>query len=665
MKKNNKIKSIVTLIVLLLIVISILLSLFFFLKTKKNNDIYSDKVVNPEFSFLVKESSTEVVNNDMITAQKKIKEELLNNFKKGKYDLSNPYVVVNPFADSPQTALIMFKTKKSEEVTITVKGKHNDDLVTKFEATKEHIIPVYGLYNHHDNQVVISTPSGNNTITIRIDEDIYTGDVEVEKNDISNSNGEFYFATSSLGVGSMAYDNYGEIRWWLNIGYTKGITMLNNGHIMLSSTDEGPDTTSTNGVVELDMLGYLYNQYEIEGGYHHDAYQMSDDGLIILTSDPTSTSFADYIVRIDPSNGKITKEWDIKKKITEIDPNLIQESNISWGWINSVSYDKYNNALILSVRNQNSVVSIDYETGNINWILGEKKYWSDKFNDYLITGSGEEFIYPMGQHSITVLDNNRISIFNNGYDAHLEQEVSCASLRSSASYAIIYDINKENKTASISYKFGGSEYFSYALSSYTYSLDNHKVFNSGWHFTNETEYDSPRCTQFSNDKYDAYVIDFDKDNKEVVKLHIKESKFEVVKAPIYNLNAVATNSTIIDKVPNYDLTGSGRYLSTANESSYTKLSKEEVKNFSTNEVSPFNFLMFNYRFKFNGILPINSKLDVVFITPQGEGYKYTYKESGKEAINILDINGLPNGRYYIYGVLDDSIFNTTQHIIKK
>ncbi len=36
--------------------------------------------------------------------------------------------------------------------------------------------------------------------------------------------------------------------------------MLQNGHILLSNADNGPDLTSTSGVVELDMLGYVHKK---------------------------------------------------------------------------------------------------------------------------------------------------------------------------------------------------------------------------------------------------------------------------------------------------------------------------------------------------------------------------------------------------------------------
>ena len=81
---------------------------------------------------------------------------------------------------------------------------------------------------------------------------------------------------------------------------------------------------------------------------------------------------------------------------------------------------------------------------------------------------------------------------------------------------MLYKIDLSNRTASVVWKFGGREYFSYALSSYTYSSDGHTLFNSGWHFPSEDVYNEPECTQFSNDSYDSFIVEFDENKKKIV-----------------------------------------------------------------------------------------------------------------------------------------------------
>lgn len=645
-------------------IIALIIMIVLFTKTDKINDAKknNEEPINEKFQFLVDYESTALMNDDIIAAQANEKNKMMSEYNKGNYTIDNPYVVQNPYLISPQTAMIMFKTKKSEKVTITIKGKHNDDLTRTFEAAKDHYIPVLGLYGNYENEVTIKTESGDsNTIKIKVKEKADTQKVTVKENKLGNTNGEFYFATSALGVANIAYDNYGEVRWWLKNGYTKGMTMLQNGNMLLSTATEGPDVTSTSGVVELDMMGYIHHEYEVEGGYHHDGHEMPNGNLIILTSKPNGDSFSDYIVELDRESGKIVKEWDMKEIVTKVDPNLIEYGEITWGWINSITYDEKTNSLVMSLRNQNSVVSISYDKGTINWILGQKKYWSSKFDQYLLTGTGEGFIYPAGQHSVNILSDGKLSIFNNGYNSNHEKAVSCKSLQNNESYAMVYSLDLNNKTATVDYKFGGKEYFSYALSSYTYAANNHKLFNSGWHFTDKVDYNSSSCTQFSNDKYDTNLIEFDDKNNIVAHLHIDESKFEAIKADIYNLAGVSVKPTTKNEIANYD-PQMGKYTSTMEADKFEELSEQEALKYAESDFLSISFIMYNNRIKFFGAIPESMEAKITFISPSGKAYRYLLKEANKEAKDFIILDDLPKGRYYVYANWDEYVYNTGQHI---
>lgn len=662
--KNTELKNKQRLYLIIASILAIIaLVVCIFLKYKQDNAFKNHKnIVNEKFSFLLDNEPTELKNDSIINGEYKIYKEILSKFKSKKYTIDNPYVIVNPFYLSPQTALVLFKTDKKESVTVTIKGKHNDDLTINFEKSKEHILPIYGLYGKYNNKVIIKTSSGKTKeLEINIEESAPTEDYTVLENKIQNSNGEFYFGTSSLGTGNIAFDNYGEVRWWLNNGYTKGMTMLQNGNLLLSNTDKGPDVTSTSGVIEVDMLGFIHKNYEIEGGYHHDAYELKNGNLIVLTTNLNSESVADYVVELDRKTGKVVKDWDLRKIVLKVDPDLLEEGDISWGWINSVFYDETSNSLILSLRNQNSVVAIDYKTSKINWILGEEKYWSSKFKDYLIVGSGEDFIYPMGQHSVNLSSDGKLSIFNNGYNAYKEESVSCKSLKNNASYAIVYNLDLKNKTATIDWKFGGQEYFSYALSSFTKAANGHKVFNSGWHFTEEVNYDDPSCTQFSNDKYDAYIIDFDENNNIVSKIKSPESKFEVVKANIYNLESVSVNPKVLKTISNYSVE-KGSYIISKEADKYETLSEDEALNYKNSTLQDVSFEIHDNKFSLVGYFTKGSCIDIILISSKGKAYKYTLKEKNEDMRNYINLSGLSDGRYYLFTDINGDSYNTGKYI---
>ncbi|MCH5167894.1 MAG: aryl-sulfate sulfotransferase [Erysipelotrichales bacterium] len=659
----NKKQKVGVILLAFVLIIAITVIVIYGVKKIKGNDDYSNEPINENFSFLVDEPSSIIKDYNIFKDQDATTKEILTTYKKGKYTVDNPYIVVNPYLYSPQTALMLFKTDKKEKVTITIKGKHNDDLTVEFEASKDHYIPLYGLYGDYENQVVIKTDSGKtNTVKVKIDGHTSHGDITVLENKITNSNGEFYFGTTALGTASLAIDNYGEVRWFLSEDYSKGMVMLQNGHLLISDITEGPNSISTGGVIEVDMLGFIHNQYEIEGGYHHDAFEIKNGNLLITSGDNTSDYFCDVIYEIDRKTGQVLKTFDFSKIVKKVDASIIQTEEITWGFINSVFLDEERNELVVSLRNRNSVMAIDYETQEIKWILGDIKYWSNKFSKYLIKGSGSDFIYPGGQHSVIILDDGKLSIFNNNYNSFREQTVSCSTLKNRSSFGMIYDIDRDNKTATIAYKFGGEKYFSYALSSFNYTKDGNKLFNSGWHFSDESAYSDPTCTQFTNDKYNAYIVELDEKDNILVEILIDESKFEVIKAPIYNLEAVSITPKENKTISNYNFDDNASYKTNIESVKYETLTEQEALAYKENTNNPLEFFILNGRMTFRGFVLASSELKVTLISPKGIAYRYNIKETGADDYSPINLTALPKGRYYVYINLDDSIYNTQQYV---
>lgn len=660
MKKNRKLLYIAIAAFAAVAVLLIILYFVFFTNGNKKGNTEKEYPIKEQFSFLKDNNYYELPNNDIYVHQNEFKNQYLKSYEKSNYTIEDPFVVINPFMFSPQTALVMFKTEKEETVTVTLKGKHNDDIVTTFEAAKDHYLPIYGLYGKYDNKVIIKTQSGKQKeLSLKVDFELEGVSNEVLENKIENSNGYFYFTTSSLGASTAAYDNYGEVRWFLNNGFTKGMTMLSNGNMLLSSVLPGPDVTSTNGVVEVDMFGFVHNTYTVEGGYHHDGYEMPNGNLIILTSDVNGPTIADYIVELDRKTGKVVKDWRLTDAVKKIDPS-IKSFYPTWGWINSITYDEKSNCFLLSLRNENSVVALGYDSKEIMWILGESKYWSSKFDNYLIKGTGTDFIYPKGQHSVNVTKEGYISIFNNGYDAHNEGEVSCQSIRNNESHAILYDVNLVNKTASIVYKFGGNKYFSYALSSYTYSADGHTLFNSGWHLKEEN-FKNPDCTQFNAYLYDTFIIEFDENKNKLVELHINEGKFEAVRANIYKLEEQSVKKIKKDVVSNYTFGDITRH--NTSDPSYEVLNENDILDLAKHETYDFTMSVSSSLLQVYFIDDSDKPVKLSFVSGDGYAYRYTIKEPTESVLKDVDLTELPDNKYYLFIEADGITYSTNQYVI--
>ena len=68
------------------------------------------------------------------------------------------------------------------------------------------------------------------------------------------------------------------------------------------------------GLYEIDLLGHIYNEYSIKGGYHHDYFELPNGNLLVASDDFNNESgtVEDYIIELDRTSGNIIKTWDLK-----------------------------------------------------------------------------------------------------------------------------------------------------------------------------------------------------------------------------------------------------------------------------------------------------------------------------------------------------------------
>ena len=81
-------------------------------------------------------------------------EEKEKEFQTDGYTLEDANVILNPYGNSPLTALILFETEEEVSPTVTIVGE--DELTTfthTFEEDTKHYLPIYGLYPDKENEV--------------------------------------------------------------------------------------------------------------------------------------------------------------------------------------------------------------------------------------------------------------------------------------------------------------------------------------------------------------------------------------------------------------------------------------------------------------------------------------------------------------------------------
>ena len=177
------------------------------------------------------------------------------------YTIDNPNIIINPYNNSPLSALIAFQTDEYVEVKVTIKGKHNDDYSYYVNKEKDHYIPIYYLYPDYLNSIILSYSGINKTINIKTNS--LPQDLNIlEYNSVTN---DLYFETKSNYL--YAYDNNSEIRFIYTNSEIGNITKMNNNHFIISNDQKINDISST-GVVEIDLLGKIYYEYLLKDNYY-------------------------------------------------------------------------------------------------------------------------------------------------------------------------------------------------------------------------------------------------------------------------------------------------------------------------------------------------------------------------------------------------------------
>ncbi|MDD3049320.1 MAG: aryl-sulfate sulfotransferase [Bacilli bacterium] len=632
----NNIKKTIAIFLIAVIVISGIIITVLYIKDKNQKNELSEY-------FADKEELT--AKEDIYTAQETIDAEIKGYQKDSSYTLKKAKVMLNPYKISPLSALIIFKTKKSVTVTVNINGID----VTTTESSKKHSIPIYGLYEGYDNVVKLTTSDGE-VATYTVTTEKSTVAQLTVNNASTKLNDDLYFMTSPLGNPITAYDKEGKLRWYLTENFYNDIEFLDNGHLLLANGELGTSYGVVSGLVEVDYLGKIYNQYILKSGYHHEVNELKNGNLLVAGSNYDTDRIYDYITEIDRKTGKEVKTIDLYKIVENIDTDLASTFEYNWAWNNSVYLDEETNLLVVSLRDMNSVMAIDYKTSEIKWIFGDSKYWSSKFDKYFLKVT-DNSRYPLGQHSAFITEDGLLGIFNNGYDAYKAGEVHCSELINNYSSLVLYKIDGMN--ISTSWEYGkDKDYFSYALSNFQILDNGNKLANFGWEFTEES-YHEDGCVQLGNMNIYANIVELGTDDEILFDATIKQGKYRVFKNTLYSDK---TNDFEVVSYTKYDNNVSSDY-------EIVKVSKllDSLKQSSDLDVS---IELTSTKLILSALFTPEDEVKVMLIGEKGDNYLYTYKETNEETIPVLYLNRL-KGKYLIYLIINGEYVDTNKVAVFK
>lgn len=278
--------------------------------------------------YIVVDAKEEVVLETNYIEYQKEKEVYLTPYG---YTMEDANVVVNPYDISPLTALILFETKEEEEITIEITGKDPASTITNtFQKATKHYIPVYGLYPDTENKVILSTKEKKVSYTIKtskLPNDLLKTPIINDANNITILTNNNYL---------YALDHNNDVRWYLEGIYKYSPYKLENGNYLI------PTPTLNNnsypiGLMEIDLLGKVYKQYNIENGYYGSIIENNTSYYILSKN----------LIEVDKQTGYLLNKINLNDEYKDIYYN---EQN------NTINLTSEKNTLMINLTTKEQIV---------------------------------------------------------------------------------------------------------------------------------------------------------------------------------------------------------------------------------------------------------------------------------------------------------------------
>ncbi len=454
-------------------------------KSREKKEIVQEIKVNPIISIPMERSE------DAVTTSYYKDQELQELLNSGKYTEKKPYIEVNPFKTSPLTAIILFETKEKYAIRVTVCGKRKSlDISGVLSGMKtKHKVPVLGLYAGKENQVQIELLNKKGNTVKKISLKITTEKLPKElkkaviiKKHRKKSAYRLIVASGFDTPYPFAFDERGDIRWYMSGDYDSyGYFPLSNHRFILMDGETCAQTyvkPMSQSVNEMDYMGRVYQTYMVKNGVHHEIIEKTPGGNFLVLTNSNKNHSEDCIEEIDRKTGEVIKTLDMRKIFGKKFMDMVD-----WAHLNTVSYNEKNHCIIVSVRNCDAVVKLNWDNNRIIWILADKSlYKGTKLSKYVLKAKGDYFQYPYQQHSSYEirknLDNNKNTIEIMMFDNHFVSKRPVATFdQKKGSYVTIYSVNEKKKTVEIWKKFKGVK--SKVYSNYCFDMEMGRVFYMG------------------------------------------------------------------------------------------------------------------------------------------------------------------------------------------
>mgnify|MGYP000087423231 FL=1 len=121
------------------------------------------------------------------------------------------------------------------------------------------------------------------------------------------------------------------------------------------------------------------------------------------------------------------------------------------------------------------MVNIDYETGELNWIIGDPEGWPEEMQKYFFKPVGNNFGWQYEQHACVITPDGDVMCFDNHHYGSKNKENYLAA-KDNYSRGVRYKINTDDMTIEQVWQYGkdrGAEFFSPYICNVEYYNEGH------------------------------------------------------------------------------------------------------------------------------------------------------------------------------------------------
>ena len=299
--------------------------------------------------------------------------------------------------------------------------------------------------------------------------------------------------------------------------------------------------------------------------------------------------------------------------------------------------------MILSLRGINSILSLNFETKQLHWILGDQSFFSSSFQPYLLQVTDNSRI-PKGAHTAFLTEDGYLGLFNNDYDMVNVSSVYLNDYQDNYSSAVLYEIDGKNIKTHWEYD-AGKKYFNYALGSFQYGSDHSKLINFGWTFKESAYVPETLVNSYDGVTY-ARVMELNEQDEIMFESTYPSGLYRVFKRKMYE----TTTKNYID----FDY----EFISNNPVSQLEEIVLSDVEDlFQKSESSVYDFTLTKNTFSSNVIFDPSEVVDIYFVSAS-HVYLLHFKEKGELASSVINLS--LEGSYAIYFQINGVMYNTNQ-----